>query len=266
MLEKRNHLAEHGDHLRRPAPRAARLPRHLLQPAPAAHPPGGRRRVRDGAGREPGHERLQHDLHGDRAFNEGLVAVTEPTTEPCWRPWPGSSGSWPRSAKGRRAPSRSKRARLCRAPRRAGRGTEIGTVTVDVAWGGDVLRHRRGGRAGAEAHAGRRAGHRSVGGDGEGRQGAASRRPPGDARVGRDQHHRAHRPAHGPGAHAKNTVVVSSGTLDWSRPESFTGVLDRSPCGTGTCARMAVLHARGQLTSVRTSSRESWVPPGPVVC
>ena len=50
-----------------------------------------------------------------------------------------------------------------------------------------------------------------------------------------------------PGAHAKNTVVVSSGTLDWQRPESFTGVLDRSPCGTGTCARMAVLHARGQL-------------------
>ncbi len=50
-----------------------------------------------------------------------------------------------------------------------------------------------------------------------------------------------------PGAHAKNTVVVSSGTLDWDRPESFTGVLDRSPCGTGTCARMAALHARGKL-------------------
>jgi proline racemase len=50
-----------------------------------------------------------------------------------------------------------------------------------------------------------------------------------------------------PGADGKNTVVVSSGTLDWQRPESFTGVLDRSPCGTGTCARMAVLHARGQL-------------------
>jgi len=54
-------------------------------------------------------------------------------------------------------------------------------------------------------------------------------------------------PPTAPGAHAKNTVVVSSGTLDWSRPESFTGVLDRSPCGTGTCARMAVLHARGEL-------------------
>jgi proline racemase len=50
-----------------------------------------------------------------------------------------------------------------------------------------------------------------------------------------------------PGAHGKNTVVVSSGTLDWSRPSSFTGVLDRSPCGTGTCARMAVMHARGEL-------------------
>jgi proline racemase len=50
-----------------------------------------------------------------------------------------------------------------------------------------------------------------------------------------------------PGADGRNTVVVSSGTLDWSRPESFTGVLDRSPCGTGTCARMAVMHARGEL-------------------
>jgi proline racemase len=50
-----------------------------------------------------------------------------------------------------------------------------------------------------------------------------------------------------PGSHGRNTVVVSSGTLDWSRPASFTGVLDRSPCGTGTCARMAVLHARGEL-------------------
>jgi proline racemase len=50
-----------------------------------------------------------------------------------------------------------------------------------------------------------------------------------------------------PGAHGKNSVVVSSGVLDWSRPATFTGVLDRSPCGTGTCARMAVLHARGKL-------------------
>lgn len=50
-----------------------------------------------------------------------------------------------------------------------------------------------------------------------------------------------------PGAHAKNAVVVSTGQLDWSRPESWTGALDRSPCGTGTCARMAALHAKGKL-------------------
>jgi proline racemase len=49
------------------------------------------------------------------------------------------------------------------------------------------------------------------------------------------------------GADLKNTVVVSSGTLDWQRPETWTGILDRSPCGTGTCARMATLHARGRL-------------------
>jgi len=40
------------------------------------------------------------------------------------------------------------------------------------------------------------------------------------------------------GADRKNTVVVSTGSL---------GALDRSPCGTGTCAKMAVLHAKGQL-------------------
>ncbi len=50
-----------------------------------------------------------------------------------------------------------------------------------------------------------------------------------------------------PGAHAKNAVVVSTGRLDWKRRETWTGAIDRSPCGTGTCARMAVLHAKGTL-------------------
>ncbi|MGE3798885.1 MAG: proline racemase family protein [Thermomicrobiales bacterium] len=49
------------------------------------------------------------------------------------------------------------------------------------------------------------------------------------------------------GATRKNTVVVSSGAFDWSDPSTWTGVLDRSACGTGTCATMAVLHARGDL-------------------
>ncbi len=50
-----------------------------------------------------------------------------------------------------------------------------------------------------------------------------------------------------PGADQRNAVVVSTGDFDWSRPETWTGALDRSPCGTATCARMAVLHARGTL-------------------
>ncbi len=49
------------------------------------------------------------------------------------------------------------------------------------------------------------------------------------------------------GATAKNAVVVSTGQLDWKRPTTWTGVLDRSPCGTGTCARMAALYAKGEL-------------------
>ena len=50
-----------------------------------------------------------------------------------------------------------------------------------------------------------------------------------------------------PDAHMKNVVTVSTGELDWDKPSTWTGVIDRSPCGTGTCARMATLHARGKL-------------------
>jgi proline racemase len=45
----------------------------------------------------------------------------------------------------------------------------------------------------------------------------------------------------------KNTVVISTGQADWDKPSSFTGVLDRSACGTGTCAKMAALYAKGRL-------------------
>ncbi len=54
-------------------------------------------------------------------------------------------------------------------------------------------------------------------------------------------------PSSRPEAHRKNVVVVSTGTLDWDRPETWTGAIDRSPCGTGTCAKMAALHAKGSL-------------------
>jgi proline racemase len=50
-----------------------------------------------------------------------------------------------------------------------------------------------------------------------------------------------------PRVHRRNTVIVSTGKLDWSKPSTWTGALDRSPCGTGTCAKMATLHAKGLL-------------------
>ncbi|MBP1636214.1 MAG: proline racemase [Acidobacteria bacterium] len=54
-------------------------------------------------------------------------------------------------------------------------------------------------------------------------------------------------PPLGSDADRRNAVVVSTGKLDWDRPATWTGAIDRSPCGTGTCAKMATLHARGRL-------------------
>jgi proline racemase len=54
-------------------------------------------------------------------------------------------------------------------------------------------------------------------------------------------------PTANPDADWKNAVTVSVGALDWSKPSTWTGAIDRSPCGTGTCAKMATLHARGLL-------------------
>lgn len=56
-----------------------------------------------------------------------------------------------------------------------------------------------------------------------------------------------HGPADEPGISARNCVILPSGELDAARPETWRGSIDRSPCGTGTSARMACLHARGEL-------------------
>eukprot|EP00992_Anisonema_acinus_P014867 TRINITY_DN9499_c0_g1_i2.p1 TRINITY_DN9499_c0_g1~~TRINITY_DN9499_c0_g1_i2.p1 ORF type:complete len:368 (+),score=104.90 TRINITY_DN9499_c0_g1_i2:40-1104(+) len=55
-------------------------------------------------------------------------------------------------------------------------------------------------------------------------------------------------PPEAAGATARNAVVMSNGALDWQRPETWAAMLDRSPCGSGTCAVMAAEHARGQLS------------------
>ncbi|MGZ0219344.1 MAG: proline racemase family protein, partial [Acidimicrobiales bacterium] len=61
------------------------------------------------------------------------------------------------------------------------------------------------------------------------------------------------------GASRRGTVTVATGIPSWHRPESFTGALDRCPCGTGTSAVMAVLHARGEL-----AIGEEFVQQGPL--
>ena len=53
-------------------------------------------------------------------------------------------------------------------------------------------------------------------------------------------------PSH-PQATLKNAAIVSTGQLDWERPETWKAALDRSPCGTGTSAKMATLYAKGKL-------------------
>lgn len=48
-------------------------------------------------------------------------------------------------------------------------------------------------------------------------------------------------------ADLKNAVTVESGEFNWDRPDTWTGALDRCPCGTGTSAKMAALYAKGEL-------------------
>lgn len=56
-----------------------------------------------------------------------------------------------------------------------------------------------------------------------------------------------HGPPKDPRNSGRNAVVVSTGTIDARDRKTWKGVLDRCPCGTGTSARMAVLRAKGQL-------------------
>lgn len=54
-------------------------------------------------------------------------------------------------------------------------------------------------------------------------------------------------PSEDPTADWKNAVTMATGSLSWDDPATWTGAIDRCPCGTGTCAKMAVLHAKGEL-------------------
>jgi proline racemase len=54
-------------------------------------------------------------------------------------------------------------------------------------------------------------------------------------------------PTDNPEADRRNAVTMASGPVSFDDPSTWTGALDRCPCGTGTCSKMAVLHAKGEL-------------------
>lgn len=60
-------------------------------------------------------------------------------------------------------------------------------------------------------------------------------------------------------ADGRSAVSVSTGAFDPTHPHRLTGILDRSPCGTGTCAKLAVLHAKGGL-----KTGDTYVNEGPM--
>lgn len=54
-------------------------------------------------------------------------------------------------------------------------------------------------------------------------------------------------PTANPDADRRNAVLVASGPVELDNPASWTGGIDRCPCGTGTCAKMASLYDKGEL-------------------
>jgi proline racemase len=251
MLEKRNHLRDHGDRLRRLMLREPRgypaLCANVILPPTVPEADAGFVILEQAE--YPAMSGSNTICTATVLVNEGLVKVTEPLTELVLE---APAGLIPVSAVVRDGKASSITfenvpafAVALAVPVHV---PEIGTVSVDVAWGGMFY-------ALTDAAA---LGFRLTPDEGRDlvRVGemvkAAAReqipvRHPEQPELAGISIIELTGPPSAPGADARNTVVVSSGTLDWSRAESFTGVLDRSPCGTGTCARMAVLHARGEL-------------------
>ncbi len=124
----------------------------------------------------------------------------------------------------------------------------LGRVTVDIAWGGMFFVIADAAQLGIEINS-------QNGGEltrlGEMLRAAAAEQlpvahPENPALRGPTISQISGAPTH-PQAQGKNAVTVSTGAVDWDRPSTWRGALDRSPCGTGTCAKMAVMHAKGEL-------------------
>ncbi|MBO9406036.1 proline racemase family protein [Shimia sp. R9_1] len=124
----------------------------------------------------------------------------------------------------------------------------LGTVTVDVAWGGMFFVLAEAAKLGVD-----------LSGDNGGeilrvseaiRHATAEQLPvehPENSAITGPTITNLWGPPIDPTTHGRGAITISTGPFDPARPEAASGILDRSPCGTGTCAKMAVMHARGQL-------------------
>ena len=56
-----------------------------------------------------------------------------------------------------------------------------------------------------------------------------------------------HQPPITPGTYMRSSNWYASGEVDFDNPQTWTGALDRGVCGTGSCALMAIEHAKGRL-------------------
>jgi len=251
MLEKRDHLAQHGDRLRRLMLREPRgYPATCCNLVlPPTRPEADAGFVIMEQAEYPAMSGSNTICTATVLIESGLVAVTEPITE--------LTLDAPAGLIRIRAEVRDGKARSITFENVPAFAVQldaqvevptIGTVQVDVAWGGMFYALVDAARLGFALTPDE---GRDIVRQGEMVKAAAREQLPVShpemPEIAGISIIELTAPPTAPGAHAKNAVVVSSGTLDWSRPESFTGVLDRSPCGTGTCARMAVLHARGEL-------------------
>ena len=251
MLEKRNHLRDHGDRLRRLMLREPRgYPATCCNLVlPPTRPEADAGFVIMEQAEYPAMSGSNTICTATVLINEGLVAATEPITELTLEAPAGLIRVRAEVAGGRATSITFENVPAFATHLDAAvEVPRIGTVRVDVAWGGMFYALTDAAALGLSLTPDE---GREIVRLGEMVKAAARDQLP---VVHPEQPELAGitiieltAPPTVPGAHGRNTVVVSSGILDWSRPESFTGVLDRSPCGTGTCARMAMMHARGEL-------------------
>jgi proline racemase len=123
--------------------------------------------------------------------------------------------------------------------------TDAGTVSVDVSWGGMFYAIVDGGRLGFRLTPDEGADLVALGE----RVRAAAREQipvahPENPAINEIEGTLFYGPAHEAGNSGRSAVVVPSPV---GRPSRKQGILDRSPCGTGTSAQVAMLHARGQI-------------------